>query len=83
MNRLDAMIILTASLTALFDSALALLGEGRPDVYVSMTILSYFISYALASPDPRPEYVPRVVNIVLLAVFLVIVGYRVYEVLAG
>ncbi|MGB9759646.1 MAG: hypothetical protein ACP5KW_06585 [Thermoproteota archaeon] len=55
-----------------------LLGENRVDVYFSMYTLEYFVVKALF--NPRRLY-KDFLAFVLIAIFAVIVGYRVYEVL--
>ena len=83
MRRLDAFVILFSTLSALFTAALSLLGEGRPDAYIALTILSYYVALALTSPPVMSRRLQATVNASLLAVFSVIVVYRVYEVLKG
>jgi len=61
--------------------ALYLLKEQRVDVYVSLNILSYYVSYAVVRPSTLSSIV-RVLNAALFALFIAIVAYRVYEVLA-
>jgi hypothetical protein len=61
--------------------ALYLLKEQRVDVYVSLNILSYYVSYAVVKPSTLSSIV-RVLNAALFALFIAIVAYRVYEVLA-
>jgi hypothetical protein len=65
------MVILTSSI-------FWLLGENRVDVYFSMYTLEYFVVKALF--NPRRLY-KDFLAFVLIAIFAVIVGYRVYEVL--
>jgi len=55
-----------------------ILGETRVDAYFSMYTLEYFVVKALL--NPRRLY-KDFLAFVLLAIFAVIVGYRVYEVL--
>ncbi len=58
--------------------ALYSLGEGRVDAYVSMYTLEYFVVKAVF----RPRRVGRdYLAVVLFAVFVVIVAFRVLEVL--
>lgn len=83
MRRLDVFVILYAALSALFTASLSLLGEERPDAYLALTILSYYVALALASPPVRSRSIQASVNASLLAVFAAIVAYRVYEVLKG
>jgi len=65
------MIMLTSSI-------FWILGETRVDAYFSMYTLEYFVVKALL--NPRRLY-KDFLAFVLLAIFAVIVGYRVYEVL--
>ncbi|MGC8935406.1 MAG: hypothetical protein ACP5LN_09645 [Thermoproteota archaeon] len=62
----------------LTSSTFWLLGENRVDVYFSMYTLEYFVVKALF--NPRRLY-KDFLAFVLIAIFAVIVGYRVYEVL--
>jgi len=62
----------------LTSSTFWILGETRVDAYFSMYTLEYFVVKALL--NPRRLY-KDFLAFVLLAIFAVIVGYRVYEVL--
>ncbi len=59
-----------------------LLGESRPDVYISMTILLYYIFFSIVDPvGDRGERPVTLLNILLFLIFSVIVAFRVYEIL--
>ncbi len=53
-------------------------GESRVDVYISLYTLEYLVIKAVA----RPRRIHRDwLVLVLIAIFILIVGYRVYEVI--
>ncbi len=55
-------------------------GEVRVDAYIALYVLAYVVIKAILSP----KRVSRDwLFIVLLAIFFLIVGYRIYEVLVG
>lgn len=59
-----------------------LLGESRIDVYVSLYILEYYVLYAILSPiGARAERFFGKLSYIYLAVFIIIVTYRVMEIL--
>jgi hypothetical protein len=57
---------------------LSALGEARLDVYVSMYTLEYFVAKAVLRPRRRFF---DVLGLLLLTVFSIIVGVRVWEIL--
>jgi len=57
---------------------LSALGEARLDVYVSMYTLEYFVARAVLRPRRRFF---DVLGLLLLTVFSIIVGIRVWEIL--
>ena len=57
---------------------LSALGEARLDVYVSMYTLEYFVAKAVLRPRRRFF---DVLGLLLLTVFSIIVGIRVWEIL--
>jgi len=62
---------------------LIIVGEKRADVYVAVFILIYFIFLALYSPLPREvEGKISLISKILLAIFIVIVAFRILEILA-
>jgi hypothetical protein len=80
-SRVGLFILVYALMTVLSTVSLYLLKEQRVDVYISLNILSYYISYAVIRPGPSTNIV-KVLNITLFALFIVVVAFRVYEVLA-
>jgi len=73
-------IIIYALLQSIFSSALAALGEDRPDAYVSVSILIYFVSTTVL-PSFRKYSDLRILDAVLIAVFSAIAAVRVLEIL--
>jgi len=62
---------------------LIIVGEKRADVYVAVFILIYFIFLALYSPLPREvEGKISLISKTLLAIFIIIVAFRILEILA-
>ena len=57
---------------------LAALGESRLDAYISLFVLEYFVALALLRPRRRTW---DFLAVILVAVFFVIVGFRVAETL--
>ena len=80
-SRVSLFILVYTLMNVLSTVALYLLKEQRVDVYVSLNILSYYVSYAVVKPSTLSSIV-RVHNAALFALFIAIVAYRVYEVLA-
>uniref|UniRef100_A0A7J3Z5V3 Uncharacterized protein n=1 Tax=Ignisphaera aggregans TaxID=334771 RepID=A0A7J3Z5V3_9CREN len=80
-SRVSLFILVYTLMNVLSTVALYLLKEQRVDVYVSLNILSYYVSYAVVRPSTLSSIV-RVLNAALFALFIAIVAYRVYEVLA-
>jgi len=60
--------------------ALIYVGELRPDAYLAITILTYFI-YTSVNYGFRFRVKLKIIDVVLLITFALIVTYRVYEVL--
>jgi hypothetical protein len=81
-RELELFTTLYTVLVILSTTSLCLLGEKRVDLYVSLNILAYYVSYALVRPGVGGVVV-RALNALLLAVFLIIVAFRVYEVLTS
>ena len=81
-RREDKMVFFTALLLSLSNTVLLLLGESRVDVYVMIYILIYFVSLTLLNYDFRDRVLFKV-NIALSALFLVIVAYRIWSILAS
>lgn len=61
-------------------SMLLYVGEARPDAYLGVAILVYFI-YTSVNYSFRSKVYLKPVDIILITVFAVIVAYRVYEIL--
>jgi hypothetical protein len=80
-SRVSLFILVYTLMNVLSTVALYLLKEQRVDVYVSLNILSYYVSYTVVRPSTLSSIV-RVLNVALFALFIAIVAYRVYEVLA-
>ncbi len=69
--------------TVLSNIALVLVGENRFDVYIALTILVYYVLYAVLDPllGKTTKYFQGL-NIGLFILFMVIVVYRIMEILA-
>lgn len=80
MEGLDRDLIVYASLQVAFTSILAALGESRIDAYVSVSILIYFVSTTI-QPSIRKYSDLRVLDALLIALFSLIVVFRVLEIL--
>ena len=80
MRTLDRDILLLTILLTTIVISFVLLGESRPDVYVSVTILNYFIVTSL-SYSLRSTTKIKFLDIALLIVFMVIVTYRILAIL--
>jgi len=80
LKRTDLSVILLTSLTIISSISLALVGESRPDVYLSMAILIYFV-YTSIDYSLRMKSSLKVVDIALFTAFIVIVTIRVLMIL--
>ncbi len=80
-RRVSILVLVYAFLVVLSIISLYGLSEKRVDVYVSLNILTYYVSYAVVRPTYTSRYV-KALNILLFIVFAIIVSYRVYEVLS-
>jgi hypothetical protein len=80
-RRVSILVLVYAFLVVLSIISLYGLSEKRVDVYVSLNILTYYVSYAIVRPTYTSRYV-KALNILLFIVFAIIVSYRVYEVLS-
>ena len=80
MTHIDRDILIYALLLIIAVIALVLVGESRPDVYLSITILIYFI-YTSINYSIRSRAKLKILDTILLLIFLTIVTYRVLEVL--
>jgi hypothetical protein len=81
-KRLNLLITTYTLLTVISVISLYVLGEKRVDVYVSLNILAYYVSYATLRPTIINRAV-RFLNIALFIVFTIIVSFRIYEVLTS
>lgn len=80
-RRVSILVLVYPFLVVLSIISLYGLSEKRVDVYVSLNILTYYVSYAIVRPTYTSRYV-KALNILLFIVFAIIVSYRVYEVLS-
>ncbi len=80
MKRTDLGVILLTSLIIISSISLTLVGESRPDVYLSMAILIYFV-YTSIDYSLRMRSSLKVIDIALFTVFIVIVTIRVLMIL--
>ncbi len=80
----ERMLLLYSVLVMISYTALALVGEKRFDVYLSINILVYFISTSISSPLPRKaEKRLNMVSVFMIIVFVVIVARRIMMILGG
>jgi len=77
---MDREIILYAILSTIVIISFILIGETRPDVYLSISILIYFI-YTSVSRNIRLRAKLTILDISLLTVFSIIVVYRILTIL--
>lgn len=80
MEIMDREIILYAILSTIVIISFILIGETRPDVYLSISILIYFI-YTSISRNIRLRAKLTILDISLLTVFSIIVVYRILTIL--
>lgn len=80
MEIMDREIILYAILSTIVIISFILIGETRPDVYLSISILIYFI-YTSISRNIRLRAKLTILDISLLTVFSIIVIYRILTIL--
>lgn len=80
MKRTDLGVILLTSLIIISSISLTLVGESRPDVYLSMAILIHFV-YTSIDYSLRMRSSLKVIDIALFTVFIVIVTIRVLMIL--
>ena len=73
-------LILFTVLVVIATLALIYVGELRPDAYLAVAILIYFI-YTSVNYSFRFRVKLKVVDLLLITTFSLIVAYRVYEVL--
>ena len=80
MEIMDREIIVYAILSTIVIISFILIGETRPDVYLSISILIYFI-YTSISHNIRLRAKLTILDISLLTVFSIIVIYRILTIL--
>ena len=80
MEIMDREIIIYTILLTIVIISFVLIGETRPDVYLSISILIYFI-YTSISHNIRLRAKLTVLDISLLTVFSVIVVYKILTIL--
>ncbi len=82
MKRLELFLLLYSSLVCISTSYLSILGEKRVDAYIALTILIHFIITTVVAPEGiRERFVFKLLNTVLMLIFIAIVAYRIWEVL--
>ena len=83
MKRIELFVLVFTLFTVLFNTSLVFLGEKRFDAYIAVTILLYYVFYALIDPlAGRTSRVVQALNICLFMLFITIVVYRILEILA-
>ena len=83
MRRIELFAILLAILVFISNFMLVVSGESRADVYLSLSILIYYILYSILPPLVRTRGKGvTYLNASLFIIFLGIVSYRVYQVLS-
>jgi hypothetical protein len=73
-------IVIYTLLHTIMIISLLLLGETRVDVYISLSVLVYFISTSIL-PEIRERADLKAADIILITIFVIIVSLRVLEVL--
>ncbi len=76
----DLGVALLSAFMTLASVALALLGESRPDVYFSMSVLTYFI-YTSIDPTLRSRSKLAPIDAALIIAFSAVIALRVIQVL--
>lgn len=80
MAKIDRGVVLLTLFIMLFSILLVILDESRPDAYLSVSILLYFIYTAIDSTIKR--YVnTKFLDIGLVLIFIAIVAFRVIDIL--
>lgn len=80
MYEADKSLTLFSLIMALVTLLLIMVDESRPDAYIAVTIILYFI-YTAVDPTLRRRANLRILDIVLISAFMVIVTVRVLMVL--
>lgn len=80
MDRTDKSLVGFSLITVLMMLLLVVVGESRPDAYIAVAIVLYFI-YTAIDPVLRRVASIRILDIALILVFMLIVAIRVLTVL--
>lgn len=80
MGALDRSVAIFSTLCVTVVSLLVITGDKRPDVYVSLSAVLYFIYVSLDEKVRRSTQLTRL-NIALLAAFTIAVAYRIGAIL--
>ena len=82
MRSLDVFILTYSALSFSTIVLLSLLGEERIDIYVALFAIEFFVASIITSPSSRLESRRKtIMGIVLLAVFVGVVIWRILEIL--
>lgn len=81
LRRTDLFLLAYATLVFILNASLFLLSETRVDAYISINILVFYVTYAVIRPIRNPGLAWKILQVVLLFLFIIIVGYRIYEVI--
>lgn len=82
MKRHEVFLLAYTLLTYALNTSLFMLNESRIDAYIAVNILVFYITYSIVKPIRNPALPWKILQVVLLCLFAVIVGYRVYGVLS-
>ena len=82
MDAQRAFTITYASLVALFNTILYILSEASIDVYISINIISYYLSYIIYLRGERASMPQKAINIIFILILVVIMVYRAYKVIS-
>lgn len=80
MDRTDKSLVLFTLTIALIMLLLIAVGESRPDAYIAVAIILYFI-YTTIDPALRHRANLRVLDVVLVSIFVLITVIRILMVL--
>lgn len=82
MKQEDLYVLMNACLITIANLALILIGERRIDVYMSLTILIYFVTTGLIGygAEVRGRGM-KILTTVFLIIFVVIVSYRIWKII--
>ncbi len=79
----DLFLLLYASLLSLTNVSLLLLGESRFDLYILLSITTYYIAYAIAMPEMMRRGHIRTLNKAFFTAFLAVTIFRIYVLIFG